>query len=1055
MSADFIHLHVHSHFSLLNALPKIPTLIEAAKKDGQTAIALTDDGNLYGAIEFYKTCKKEELKPIIGVDFFVAPRTRNDKEHRIDNQTSRLVLLAKNKNGYDNLVKLVTYSFVEGFYYRPRIDRELIETYKDDLIAILPSFAAPTSKALRDDDAEKAQEILEWYKGIFGDNLYLEITHHPEIAEHDELQEKIVKLSKAGSVPLVAAHDVYYMKKEDNLARELARRIQSGTHLAGDEADRQDDFSFIDQKTAQKYFKKFPEALANTVKIADACNLELTLGEWIFPEYPKEEGKTYDEMLHEAVMQGVAMRNITLTPESQERIEYELKIIADKNFSPYFLTVSDLLLNAKKMGIYTNTRGSAAGSFVSYLTGITTVNPLDYNLPFERFLNPERPSAPDVDMDIADNRRDDLIDYAREKYGTDHVAQIGTFGTMMARAVVRDVARALGHSYSVGDRIAKLIPFGAQGFPMTIERAIEMEPELKQAYKEDSETREIIDLAKKLEGNARHIGVHAAGVVIAPEPVIKYAPLQPDPKGGKTITQYNMYSIADEYGGVGLLKFDFLGLKNLAVLADSIKRVKKIHSIEIDADNMPLNDEKTFKMLADGHTMGVFQMASSGMTRYLTELRPTTIHDINAMVALYRPGPMEFIPDYIARKRDPSKVKYLDPRMEKYLKPTFGILIYQDDVMLIAVELAGYSWGEADKFRKAMGKKIPEEMAKQKGKFHDGCIEHGMEPDIAQKLWEMIETFAAYGFNKSHSVSYGNLAYKTAYMKANYPLEFMSALLTADSGDIDTISEIIEECKSMGVEILPPDVNESFLEFSVVPGENQIRFGLSSIKNFGTNVGLAIVEERKKNGEYTDIADFLERVRGNGMNRRGLESLIQSGALDRFATRGRLLKNIELLLEFQKEMNKKPEGQDSLFGASETANDLTLVDAEDVDMKQKLIWEKELLGLYVSGHPLESHAKKLEGKPSIVDVKKQHREGTVTVIAGIISENKIILTKNGDKMSFIRLSDMEDSIEAVAFPRILAEHGELLAPDTCVLLKGRVSNRNDEKSFIIEAVRAL
>ncbi len=1055
MSADFTHLHVHSHFSLLNALPKIPDLVAAAKADGQTALALTDDGNLYGAIEFYKTCQKEGIKPIIGVDFYVAPRTRHDKEHRIDNLTSRLVLLAKNKAGYDNLIKLVTYSYTEGFYYRPRIDEELLTQYGKDVIAILPSFASPVSRALSENDLEKAAEHLRAYKKLFGSNLYLEMTHHPEIDGHEALQEQIVTLSNEHDVPLVAAHDVYYMNREDNLARELARKIQSGTHLMGDEADRLDDFSFITQKTAQSYFKKFPEALVNSVKIAEMCNLELTLGEWIFPEYPKEPNKTYDQMLREAVEEGLRTREITTTPETAARIEHELTIIRDKGFSPYFLAVSDLLQHAKSAGIYTNTRGSAAGSFVSYLIGITNVNPLDYNLPFERFLNPERPSAPDIDMDIADDRRDDLIDYARQKYGTDHVAQIGTFGTMMARAVVRDVARALGHSYAVGDRIAKLIPIGAQGFPMTIDRALEMEPELKEAYKNDAETHEIITLAKKLEGNARHIGVHAAGVVISPKPVIEYTPLQPDPKGGKTITQYNMYSIADEYGGVGLLKFDFLGLKNLAVLADSIKRVRKIHGTIIDPDGIPLDDSKAFEMLATGHTMGVFQMASAGMTRYLMELQPTNINDINAMVALYRPGPMEFIPDYIARKRDPSKVKYIDPRLEKYLKPTHGILIYQDDVMLIAVELAGYSWGEADKFRKAMGKKIPEEMAKQKDRFYEGCVEHGMEPDVARKLWDMIETFAAYGFNKSHSVSYGNLAYKTAYMKANYPLEFMSALLTADSGDVDKIAEIIEECRSMGIEILPPDVNESFEEFSVVPGKNQIRFGLKSIKNFGSNVAHAIVEERKAHGVYTDIENFLERVRGAGMNRRGLESLVQSGALDRFATRGILLHNVEMLLTFQREMNKRPEGQDSLFGATESTHALTLAASEDVGMEQRLAWEKELLGLYVSGHPLEAHAKKLSGKPNISEVKKKHTEGSVTVIAGIVAESKTILTKNGEKMSFIRLADLEDSIEAVAFPRVLTEHGELLVADTCVLLKGRVSKRNDEVSFIIEAVRAL
>ena len=1051
MSADFIHLHVHSHFSLLNALPKIPQLVTAAKKDDQPALALTDDGNLYGAIEFYKTCEQEDIKPIIGVDFFVAPRTRHDKEHRIDNRTSRLVLLAKDKEGYDNLIQLVTCSYIEGFYYRPRIDAELIEKYSKNIIAVLPSFSSPISHALRDSDTEKANERLQWYKKVFGENLYLEITHHPEIDDHEKLQDKIIQLSESAQVPLVAAQDVYYMKKEDNLARELARKIQSGTSLMGDEADRTDDFSFITQKTAKTYFKKYPEALKNTVKIAEECNLELDLGSWVFPNYPIDKGSNYDEMLKSATYTGLKNRNLTETPEVKERIEYELDIIKTKGYSPYFLVVSDLLLNAKSMGILTNTRGSAAGSLVSYLTEITNVNPLDYNLPFERFLNPERPSAPDVDMDIADNRRDDLIDYAREKYGANHVAQIGTFGTMAARAVVRDVARGLGHSYSVGDRIAKLIPFGAQGFPMTLARALQMEPELKQAYTEDAETREIIDLAKKLEGNARHMGVHAAGVVISPTPLTDFVPIQLDPKGGKTVTQYDMHAVED----AGLLKFDFLGLKNLAVLADSIKRVKKIRDITIDADTIPLDDAKTFEMLAKGHTMGVFQLASAGMTRYLTELRPTVIHDINAMVALYRPGPMEFIPDYIARKRDPSKVKYIEPRLEQYLKPTFGILIYQDDVMLIAVDLAGYSWGEADKFRKAMGKKIPEEMAKQKDRFHNGCVERGMEPAIAQKLWEMIETFAAYGFNKAHAASYGNLAYKTAYMKANYPLEFMSALLTADSGDVEKITTIITECKVMDIEILPPDVNESYEEFAVVQEESQIRFGLTSIKNFGTNVAHTIVEERKSNGEYTSLENFLERVRSSGMNRRGLESLIQSGALDRFATRGVLLENIELLLEYQKEMNKKPEGQDSLFGATETSTALALVPAEDVNMQQRLAWEKELLGLYVSGHPLDAHAKRLEGKPTINEMKGNHREGTSTVIAGIVSESKTILTKSGEKMSFITLGDLTDSIEAVAFPRVLTEHGELLQTDTCVLLKGRLSKRNDETSFIIEAVRAL
>lgn len=657
-------------------------------------------------------------------------------------------------------------------------------------------------------------------------------------------------------------------------------------------------------------------------------------------------------------------------------------------------------------------------------------------------------------MDLADNRRDDLISYAKQKYGSDYVAQIGTFGTMAARAGVRDVARALGYAYSKGDAIAKLIPFGAQGFPMTIEKALDIEPDLKQAYQKDPETREILDLAQKIEGNARHVGVHAAGVVIAPKPLTQYTPIQEDPKGeGKIITQYDMYSIADEYGGVGLLKFDFLGLKNLTVLADSISRVKKNHDVVIDVDMIPFQDEKTFEMLSTGRTMGVFQLASAGMTRWLIELRPTTIHDINAMVALYRPGPMEFIPLYIERKRDPSKVRYLDPRLEKFLSPTFGILIYQDDVMLIAVELAGYSWGEADKFRKAMGKKIPEEMKKQKDHFMKGCAEHGMEQTAIQQLWEQIETFAAYGFNKSHSVSYGSLAYKTAYMKANYPLEFMSALLTADSGDVDEIYAIVEECKKMNIEMLPPDINESNADFTTVLDKRAIRFGLMSIKNFGEGIAHSIVAERTSNGPYTSVSDVLTRVRDHNLNKRALEALIKAGAFDMFEDRATLLGNLEKLLAFNKEIGKA-DVQDSLFGA--TAHTLVLTEnVQRPTLTQLLGYEKELLGLYVSGHPLDVYEANLKGRPGITDIKRHTREGVTTVLPGLITDIKTILTKKGDKMAFMTLADKNDSIETVIFPKTFIEQQGNLTVGTCVLAKGKLSRRNGELSFAIEALQKM
>jgi DNA polymerase-3 subunit alpha len=1052
----FVHLHTHSHYSLLEALPTIPALVKAAKEDGQHALALTDNGNLYAAIEFFKECQKQEIKPIIGVDFFVSPRTRHDKEHRVDDHTFRLVLLAKNYEGYRNLLALVSRAYIEGFYYRPRIDRELLAEYKNDLVAILPSFAGEHAKALKDGARERAEEALDWYKKTFGSDLYLEITHHPDIDGHEARMTEIADYAKKYALPLVAAHDTYYLTQDDAIARELVNKIRTGGSLNRDVEQQLHDFSFITQAKAAEYLKHYPEAIENTLKIADECNLELTLGKPIFPVFPIPKGSTDNAELRTMAMRGYEMRGLKQTPELLERMEYELGIIEKKGYASYFLIVADLLQHAREAGIYTNTRGSAAGSFVSYLCGITTVDPIEFNMPFERFLNPERPSAPDIDMDIADNRRDDLIDYAREMYGDDRVAQIGTFGTMMARAAVRDVSRALGYSYGVGDRIAKLIPFGKQGFPVTIEGALNDTPELAEAYKKDPETREILDLAQKIEGNSRHVGVHAAGVVIAPGPVMEYAPIQPDPKGGKTITQYDMYSICDEYNGVGLVKFDFLGLKNLAVLADSVARAKERLGVTVDLDRVSLNDKKVFDMLTRGETLGVFQMAGSGMTAYLKELKPTVVHDLNAMVALYRPGPLAFIPDYIARKNNPALVTYLDPRLESILKPTYGVLIYQDDVMMIAVQLAGYSWGEADKFRKAMGKKIPEEMAKQKGHFLEGTVERGMKPQVAQQLWEQIETFAAYGFNKAHAASYGNLAYKTAYMKANFPVDYMAALLTADAGDVEKVAEIVGECVRMGITVLPPSINESTGVFTVID-EKTIRFGMYSIKNFGTGVADSIAEERRNNGRYTHLGDFLSRVTDKNLNKKSLESLIQCGALDEFAGRGQMMAGIDLLLEYHKQHQNAPTGQVSLFAsASSEAPRITLKAVPEAPQETKLAWEKELLGLYVSGHPLDRHRDKLAKlKMPIGQAAREFPRGLETVIIGYLEEAKPILTKKGEKMLFAKLGDFTGSVEVVVFPRTLSESPNVFTPGTCIAVKGKFSERNGEASFVVEKAKIL
>ncbi|MEN9920827.1 MAG: hypothetical protein RL538_720 [Candidatus Parcubacteria bacterium] len=1057
LNAEFVHLHVHSMYSLLNAVPTPKELAKAAKADGQDALAITDAGALYGAIDFYKACTAQDIKPIIGLDAFLAPRTRFDKEVNIDKPRSRLVLLAKTFKGYQNLIKLVTHSNIEGFYYRPRIDDELLKELKEDLICIIPSFAGEVAQALKDSNPEKAAQRLDWYRSVFGDDCYLEISHHPEMFGHQENQEKIKGLAKKTGTQLVAAHDVYYLKPADRLARETMIKIQSGG-VVDTSADHEsaEDFSFKTQAEMQEFFKDIPEAISNTVKIAEACNVEIVIGQdaWVFPDYIIESGKTPDDELYDTAWAGVSWRGLDPNDEEvKQRLTFELDVIKMKGYAKYFLVVGDLLRESRERGILTTIRGSVAGSLTTYVLGITNVDPLEYKLPFERFLNPERPSAPDIDMDYADNRRDEIIEYAKSKYGEDKVAQIGTFGTMMARAAVRDVSRALGHSYSTGDRIAKLIPMGSQGFPMTIEKALEIEPDLAELYKKDAESREVIDLAMQLEGRVRHLGVHAAGVVIAPVPLNQYVPIQPDSKTGKYITQYEMKSVGED--GVGLLKFDFLGIKNLAILADAVKRVKKIHGVEVDIENVDVEDRKTFEMLARGETMGLFQLNGSGMTAFLKQLKPTTIHDINAMVALYRPGPMEMIPTYIERKHNPSLVTYLDPRLEEILDRSYGVITYQDDVMMTAIKLAGYSWLDADKLRKAMGKKVPEVMAAEKDKLMKGFLENGLSEKKADELWKLIEPFAAYGFNKAHAASYGRVAYQTAYMKANFPVEYMSAVLTADSGDTEKISEIIHECDRMGIEVLPPDINESFADFSVVPGKNTIRFGLKTIKNFGEGITELIVEERKTNGAYSSLQDFLTRIHDRSLNKKSLEALICAGAFDAFGDRGQLYGNLDGLLAYNREhVAGKETGQDSLFADLGAVSDLVLVPVDDVSQGQRLLWEKELLGVYVSGHPLDALKAEVEKRPRIAQVRAGYK-GTTVVTTGLIESVRELLTKKGDKMAFIKLVDQTDSIELTAFPATYLEQKDILQPGTCVAIKGKLDIRNDEPSILIDRAKSL
>ncbi len=1060
----FGHLHTHSHYSLLQALPKVDELVKAAKKDDHEALALTDNGNMYGALEFYKECKKQEIKPIIGVDAYITPRDRHSKIAGVDKERYRLLLLAKNNQGYKNLLKLVSLSYMEGFYYKPRMDLEILEKYKEGLIAISSSWSGDISTALRSKDTEKAKNLVDQYKKIYGEDFYIELTMHEELAGHNEHMKVLSNFAKENRVQIVAGHDIYYIKPEDRKARETLMAVMQGAPSGGEKNswnNEEEDFSFVLKRDMAKRFSSVPEAIENVGKILDKCNLELELGKWVFPDLEIASGRSPDEELVALAHEGIEKRGLPKTEEVLGRLEYELNIIKTKGYSRYFLVVADLLRYAHEHGILTTIRGSVAGSLTTYCIGITNVDPLAYKLPFERFLNPERPSAPDIDMDYADDRRDEMIAYAKSKYGEDKVAQIGTFGTMMARGSVRDTARALNFSYGLGDTIAKLIPMGAQGFPMTINKALKDVPELKEMYEKDADTKTIIDMARKIEGCARHISVHAAGVVIAPTPLTDYVPLQYDPKGeGKIITQYDMHSVDEN--NAGLLKFDFLGIRNLAILADAVKRVKKIEGLDIDIENIPLDDKKTFDMLALGETIGLFQLNGSGMTRFLKELKPSTIHDINAMVALYRPGPMETIPEYIARKHDPSLVKYADSRMKEYLEFSHGLLVYQDDVLLTAIKLAGYSWLDADKLRKAMGKKIPEVMQAEKEKLLKGFEEYGKVPKkLAEELWKLIEPFAAYGFNKAHAASYGRVAYQTSYMKANFPAIYMSAVLTADSGDIEKVAETIIECKRMRIPVLPPDINESFAGFSVVKRDennpDRIRFGLTTIKNFGEGITNSIVEERKKNGPYKNLEDFLSRIQDKNLNKKSLEALIKSGALDKFGERGKLLSNIERLLQYHKESTSTT-GQDSLFGDSSGTGKMPLFlsEAPEATSKERLSWEKELLGLYISGHPLDIFREKLESqKNTIKKVKEESMDGSIIVVGGILQEVKPYLTKNGENMLFTKIADLSDSIEMAVFPRTLKENPDIFLADQCIAVKAKVTMRNGEKSLIAEKAKKL
>lgn len=1083
--SKFIHLHNHTEYSLLDGMSRVKKLFAHVKANDMDAVAITDHGAMYGVVEFFKEGKKQEVKPIIGLEGYV---TRSMTEKVKDN--FHLTLLAKDYEGYKNLMKLTSIAHMEGYYYRPRFTKEILREHAQGLICFSGCPAAEIPQFLIDNNYEEAKKLTQWYADTFKDDFYIEVQRHgydkilPNISDtelkatlsrvHTEnlkVEEGVIKLSREMGIPLVATNDAHYIKKEDAPAQDALVCIATGKNVSDIKRLRyidNPDFYVKSPDEMMAVFPDLPDAIENTVKIAEKCNVEIPLGSWSFPKYNLPEGKTDAVYLEELAMESLPERVDSVTDEAVERLKYELSIINTKGYAPYFLIVRDMVNWAAKNGIITNTRGSAAGSLVSYVLGITTVNPLTYNLPFERFLNPFRPSPPDIDFDISDNRRDDVIKYISDTYGAEKTAQICTFGRMLTKAAVRDIARVLGYPYATGDKIAKLVPLGAQGHPMTFERALNETPDLKTLYESDADTKKIIDLARAIEGNARHLSVHAAGVVVAPTEITDFAPIQKETGGEKTITQYEMHACED----VGLIKFDVLGIRNLSILGNAIQIVKTTRGEEIDLHKLPIDgtkDErakKTFEMLSRGETMGTFQLNGGGMTKFLKELKPTRVEDIMAMVALYRPGPMAVIPEYIARKNDPKLIKFLDPRMEKFLDMSYGLIVYQDDLLFCALDLAGYTWEEADKFRKAVGKKIPEEMAAQREKFEVGIVNNGQTKQFAEDLWKLFEPFQSYGFNKAHAASYGMVAYYTSYMKANYPVEYMNALLSAESSDSEKVSQAVHECRRMGIKVLVPDVNESDLDFSISSDPESIegkaiRFGLSAIKNVG-NVAIEIILEARKSGPFLTFMDFINRVDGRKVNKRVLESLIKVGAMDKFGKRTALLNAIDLV-KAKLAKSKDNNGQSGLFSEEDETkisafvSDSSIVDnsIDDFNDEERENFERDLLGFSISAKPITELLDPIQDQitHNISELDPEELKGQNIKIGVVIKEVRVILTKkNNSEMAFVKAEDTTGVVDMVIFPKLYQDVKSLLLDGKVAIVTGKVDSRDEEISFLAESM---
>lgn len=1070
--ADFVHLHNHTHYSTLDGLTKPDELVAKTKELGMEAVAMTDHGTMTGILDFYKTAKDAGIKPILGVELYLATRSRFDKDPQFDKQRFHITLLAKSHKGYQNLMQLSSKANLEGFYYKPRVDHDLLKEFSEDVVCLSGCAAGEIATKLKNGNYEDAKELAKWYYSVYEDNFYLELQDHghPDSPAPFEMQTKIneglIKLSKDLNLPLVVTCDGHYLNHEDRQVHEILLCVGTGAFLSDTRRMSMKDLElyYTDPKDIiKRWGQDFPEAILNTKKIADQCKVEIELGKMLIPKFPLPDDETEQSYLEKLVYNGALARygggdftqiaknlekinNIKpkLSKEVNERLEMEFEVISRMGFNGYFLIVHDFINWGRNQGIiFGPGRGSAAGSIIAYCLRITDLDPLKYDLLFERFLNPDRISMPDIDIDIQDDRRDEVVQYCVEKYGEARVANIVTFGKMAARSAAKDVARVLEIPYAEADRLSKMIPSLVQGRHVPLAKSVKEDPDLKNEYQNNQQSKQILDYAMRLEGTIRSHGVHACGVVIAPDDLVKFLPLERAQKGVVS-TQFPMGQVEE----LGLLKMDFLGLSNLSIIKNALRIIKKVYKKDIDISSVPLDDQKTFEVFQRGDTTGVFQLESDGMKKYLKELHPEVFEDIIAMVALYRPGPMQFISSFIKRKHGEEAITYLHPKMENALKNTYGILVYQEQFMQISKELAGFTGGQADTLRKAVGKKKLDLMAEIKPQLIEGALKNS---DITQQkielFWDQLEEFANYCFNKSHAACYAMIAYWTAYLKAHYPSAFMAALMTSAQNDTDRLALMIGECKRSNIEVLAPDINESYAEFAIVPNTNKIRFGMAGVKG----VGEAIVEELseiRKQGKFTSITDFARRMAGSKFNKTAWESLAKTGGFEQFLSRADLLHNLEKIQGFMSKMAKeKASGQVDLFGSAgiDLMPDINIEKAPDpIPQKEQLAWERQLLGLYVSAHPLDKYEQYLNEKTvNLAEIGQGHDHKRMT-IGGIVTNIREILTKKNDKMAFVTIEDKISAFTVIVFPRVYEEVKDLLILDKVITVDGTISAKNKD-----------